>query len=382
MRWSGPEQHRKPFQKSAGPVKPPRQVPPYLPTSRSGLITTGSCPTRSATGGSLPALTSSASCGASLRLLGSFAASVTTSGPSSLPMNVLLPAFCASAPAAMTPLSAPIASVSVSRDRSVRFHGIRLSSVMRVPLSRCAASCRLSLGSNHLHVRAHLPRWLVEVGPDYRDIPPASPGSSWDAFPVATGPAKEGSATTSTTRPSSAGPSIAGNRRSPTCCEGAARRHDRLSRRRAAFRPDRGGPECEYRSRHGDGGAPERQRTRPRPVPRRHGIVEALDPQHRAARHALHRARARPSVVRRLGARRARDDRRRVPRPRARSVPRDVPGRRTAAVCGVLLRRGHRREPCAAAGPAGDASVPGLARWLPRATLWGPADPELPGGGR
>src|SRR3989442_305088 len=192
MRWSGPEQHRKPFQKSAGPVKPPRQVPPYLPTSRSGLITTGSCPTRSATGGSLPALTSSASCGASLRLLGSFAASVTTSGPSSLPMNVLLPAFCASAPAAMTPLSAPIASVSVSRDRSVRFHGMRLSSVMRVPLSRCAALCRLSLGSNHLNVRAHLPHWLVEVGADYRDISPASPGSSLDAVPVSTGPAQEG----------------------------------------------------------------------------------------------------------------------------------------------------------------------------------------------
>src|SRR5206468_3914489 len=179
-------QHRKPFQKSAGPVKPPRQVPPYLPTSRSGLITTGSCPTRSATGGSLPALTSSASCGASLRLLGSFAASVTTSGPSSLPMNVLLPALCASAPAATTPLSAPIASVSVSRDRSVRFHGIRLSSVMRVPLSRCAASRRLSLGSGRSEC-AHLPHGLVEVGPDYRDIPAASLGSSWDAVPLATG---------------------------------------------------------------------------------------------------------------------------------------------------------------------------------------------------
>jgi len=37
--------------------------------------------------------------------------------------------------------------------------------------------------------------------------------------------------------------------------------------------------------------------------------VEALDPQHRAALDALHGARARPSVVRRFGARPARDDR-------------------------------------------------------------------------
>ena len=47
---------------------------------------------RSATGGSLPALTCSASCGASLNALGSFAGSVTTSGPSSFPIKVLLEA--------------------------------------------------------------------------------------------------------------------------------------------------------------------------------------------------------------------------------------------------------------------------------------------------
>src|SRR5690242_11583888 len=115
MRWSGPEQQRKPFQKSAGPVKPARHVPPYLPISFSGLITSGSWPMRSATGGSLPAFTSSASCGASLNVLGNWAGSVTTSGPSSLPTSGLL--LCATAPAAMAIVSAPRTSAAVVRKR-------------------------------------------------------------------------------------------------------------------------------------------------------------------------------------------------------------------------------------------------------------------------
>src|SRR5260370_18516699 len=106
-RGSGTEQQRYPFQKSAGPVKPPRHVPPYLPISCNGLMTSGSCPMRSATGGSLPALTISASWGASLNFLGNFAGSVMTSGPSSLPIQVLLDAPAARAAAATTHMSAP-----------------------------------------------------------------------------------------------------------------------------------------------------------------------------------------------------------------------------------------------------------------------------------
>ncbi len=44
MRWSGPEQHRKPFQKSAGPVKPARHVPPYLPIGLQRLDDEGVLP--------------------------------------------------------------------------------------------------------------------------------------------------------------------------------------------------------------------------------------------------------------------------------------------------------------------------------------------------
>src|SRR2546425_8289392 len=50
-------------------------------------MTSGSWPIRSATGGSLPALTRAVSCGDSLKLLGNLAGSVTTSGPSSLPIR-------------------------------------------------------------------------------------------------------------------------------------------------------------------------------------------------------------------------------------------------------------------------------------------------------
>src|SRR5207248_9471994 len=91
------------YPKPAGPVKPARHTPPYLPISFSGLMTSGSWPIRSATGGSLPALTRAVSCGDSLKLLGNLAGSVTTSGPSSLPIRVLLPALCASSPAAVAP---------------------------------------------------------------------------------------------------------------------------------------------------------------------------------------------------------------------------------------------------------------------------------------
>src|SRR5918992_5720697 len=78
---------RLPFSLSPGPVNPRRQVPPYLPISWTGLITSGSWLTRSATGGSLPAWVISASIGASLNALGIWEASVTTVGPSSLPIN-------------------------------------------------------------------------------------------------------------------------------------------------------------------------------------------------------------------------------------------------------------------------------------------------------
>src|SRR5215472_4495392 len=107
------------FQKSAGPVKPARHVPPYLPISCSGLMTRGSCPMRSATGGSLPALTSSASCGASWNLFGNFAGSVTTSGPSSVPIKALL-LLAARAPTAISAPSTPSTMETVIRDRSVR----------------------------------------------------------------------------------------------------------------------------------------------------------------------------------------------------------------------------------------------------------------------
>ena len=65
-------------------------------------------------GGSLPALTSSASCGASLKDLGHFAASVTTSGPSCLPIR-LLPIW-AIAPAAPRVMRSPVARATTIRD--------------------------------------------------------------------------------------------------------------------------------------------------------------------------------------------------------------------------------------------------------------------------
>src|SRR3989475_258994 len=132
----------------------------------------------------------------------------------------------------------------------------------------------------------------------------------------------------------------------------------------------------------GDGGPPPRKRAGPRALSRRHGIVEARGPEHRAARPPLHRARARSSGVRRLGARPARDDRRRVPRSRARAVRRDVSRRWTAEAGRVLVRRRHRHEPGPAVIAPGDTPVPDLARRLPHAALRRPADGELQGGGR
>src|SRR5690242_388034 len=72
---------RLPFSPSAGPVNARRQVPPYLPISSSGCQTIGSAGTRCSTGGSFPALTSSASIGASENFFGHFAGSAIMVGP-------------------------------------------------------------------------------------------------------------------------------------------------------------------------------------------------------------------------------------------------------------------------------------------------------------
>src|SRR5258707_477807 len=81
------ERTRLPFSLSPGPRKPRRQVPPYLPTLRSGLITIGSCGMRLSTDGNLPALTSSASAGASPNFFGHCAGSVMMVGFSSFPTD-------------------------------------------------------------------------------------------------------------------------------------------------------------------------------------------------------------------------------------------------------------------------------------------------------
>ena len=115
-------------------------------------MTSGSCPMRSATGGSLPALTSSASCGASLNVLGNFAASVTTSGPSSLPIRPLL-AIWARAPAATPMVSSPTTRAIMNRDRRSRVRGVRPRSVMTRP-----PICRLPWPSVRALTAAPLPR--------------------------------------------------------------------------------------------------------------------------------------------------------------------------------------------------------------------------------
>ena len=90
-----------------------------------------------------------------------------------------------------------------------------------------------------------------------------------------------------------------------------------------------------------------------------HGLVAALDPQRRAARRALHRARARSPLVRRLRARPARDDRRRLSRPRARADRRDVSGRRAAAV----RRASRSAAPSPPTWPAGSARASPTCAW-------------------
>jgi len=78
---------RLPFSLSPGPVKPRRHTPPYLPISWTGLMTIRSWGRRSFTAGSLPCFTSSASCGASLKLFGHWAWSVMIVMPSGLPTS-------------------------------------------------------------------------------------------------------------------------------------------------------------------------------------------------------------------------------------------------------------------------------------------------------
>ena len=53
--------------RSEPPTRPERQVPPYLPTFSTGSTMRGFLGRRSATGGSVPAFTCSASAGASLK---------------------------------------------------------------------------------------------------------------------------------------------------------------------------------------------------------------------------------------------------------------------------------------------------------------------------
>src|SRR5947209_3218609 len=140
-----------------------------LPAGSAQLTAATISQIRSATGGSLPALTRAVSCGDSLKLLGNLAGSVTTSGPSSLPIRVLLPALCASAPAAMAPQRMAATRTTVSRDRTVRICTLRRHLLMtRLLVSR---------GSNQVLVPS--------PGADYRDMPMASPESMPDrGFPV------------------------------------------------------------------------------------------------------------------------------------------------------------------------------------------------------
>src|SRR5262249_49048641 len=80
-------QNRTPADQSPGPGNPRPTGPPYRPISWTGLMTSGSSPIRSLTDGSFPAFTSSASCGASLKVLGNLVGSVMVVGPSSFPMS-------------------------------------------------------------------------------------------------------------------------------------------------------------------------------------------------------------------------------------------------------------------------------------------------------
>src|SRR5438045_4216715 len=89
------------FWSSAGPVKAMRQLPPYLPVSLVGLITSGCSGRRFSTGGSLPSLTSWAVCGDSLNCLGVLAGSVMISGCAALVLAAPPPAAPTGAGAAV-----------------------------------------------------------------------------------------------------------------------------------------------------------------------------------------------------------------------------------------------------------------------------------------
>src|SRR5215831_19819539 len=142
--------------------------------SWSGLMTRGSWPMRSATGGSLPAFTCAANCGASLNFLGAFAGSVTTSGPSSLPIRLLLETDWARAPTATTPTSATTRSVIMSRDRTAPACGFCQSLPMTSPLYTWARTEMPCLG---LQGAAILPDFGegVKHGSRGRDQAPAPP---------------------------------------------------------------------------------------------------------------------------------------------------------------------------------------------------------------
>ena len=100
-------------------------MPPYLPISWSGLTTSGWSGTRCSTGGSLPALTSSASIGASASFAGRPASAMIV-GPSSLPI-MWRPGF-STAPAAGLGASAGFAGAAAAAVQLRSAGGLRPAS--------------------------------------------------------------------------------------------------------------------------------------------------------------------------------------------------------------------------------------------------------------
>src|SRR5690242_20222308 len=121
-----------------------------------------------------------------------------------------------------------------------------------------------------------------------------------------------------------------------------------------------------YSRRHAHGGAAARGRAGRRALSRRHGLVAALDPQHRRAGDALQRARARSSVVWRLAVGATRDDGAGISRSDVSRRHRHVSGRWRAPLRRLLVRRRHRGQSRAAAVAAGDPPGVDLARGFPR----------------
>ena len=80
---------------------------------------------RCSTGGSLPALTSSASCGASLKRFGNWAGSVMSSGPSSLPIR------CAPGLAPWAPAGPTGSCVAEAASRPEAQHGAARQTAVR-----------------------------------------------------------------------------------------------------------------------------------------------------------------------------------------------------------------------------------------------------------